>query len=131
MQTEESRYDELIDRVEALYEDGRFQEGIEVPEAESSGLDAWIAELAHLKTCLLGVSGDADGALRTLQEASATGAWWLPVILTDDEDLEALQARPEFQELVAESGDRRGRCHRQRSGPATGCSRSSPTPRSS
>lgn len=106
MQSAESRYDDLVDRVEALYNDDQFSTALDLVEAESDGLDAWTAELAHLKACLYGASGDADRALQTLQAASAAGAWWQPSILTDDDDLAALQERPEFQELVAVSGDR-------------------------
>lgn len=106
MQSAESRYDALVDQVEALYNDDQFSTALDLVEAESDGLRAWTAELAHLKACLYGASGDADRALQTLQAASATGAWWQPSILTDDDDLAALQERPEFRELVAVSGDR-------------------------
>ncbi|MFI5696261.1 serine aminopeptidase domain-containing protein [Kribbella sp. NPDC051586] len=100
------RYDDLLNRVEALYEEDRFHEAAEVLDAGSGGLEAWVAELGHLKACLLGAGGDADGALRTLQEASAAGAWWLPGILLEDDDLAGLRGRPEFDELVAVSGAR-------------------------
>ncbi|MFF0345046.1 alpha/beta hydrolase [Kribbella sp. NPDC004875] len=100
-----ARYDELVDRVEALYEAGRYGEAAALVEAESGGLEAWSAELAHLRACVLGAAGDADGALRTLREASAAGAWWAPAIL-DDDDFAGLRGRPEFQELIAVSGSR-------------------------
>jgi predicted esterase len=103
---ETSRFDALIDRVVGLYSSGEPQQALELLAAESAGLEPWTADLAHLKACLLGVSGDADGALRTLQEASTAGLWWDPSILTGDDDLSALQDRPEFQELVAVSGRR-------------------------
>jgi dienelactone hydrolase len=100
METPEARYDGLVDRVESLYGDGRLREAIDLLEAESGGLEAWTAELAHLSACLYGANGDPDAALGILQDASAAGAWWRPDVLTDDEDLEALQSRPEFQQLV-------------------------------
>ncbi|MEU4197080.1 phospholipase [Kribbella sp. NPDC026611] len=103
---ETSRFDGLVDRVAELYAGEKPAEALALLEAESAGLEPWAADLAHLKACLLGVSGDADGALRTLQEASAAGLWWDPSILTGDDDLAALQDRPEFQELVAVSGER-------------------------
>ena len=101
-----ARYDALVDRVEALYEDSRYGEAVELLAAESAGLEPWGAELAHLKACVLGAGGDADAALRTLQEASAAGAWWVPEILVDDDDLAGLRGRPEFEALVADSGAR-------------------------
>ncbi|WP_406048142.1 alpha/beta hydrolase [Kribbella sp. NBC_00889] len=106
MQSAEARYTALVDQVEVLYNNEQFSTGLGLMEAESGGLDEWTAELAHLKACLYGASGDADSALRTLQAASAAGAWWQPSILTDDDDLAALQERPEFQELVAVSSER-------------------------
>ncbi|MEV0801851.1 alpha/beta hydrolase [Kribbella sp. NPDC050281] len=106
MHSAEARYTALVDQVEVLYSNEQFSTALGLMEAESGGLDEWTAELAHLKACLYGASGDADSALRTLQAASATGAWWQPSILTDDDDLAALQERPEFQELVAVSGER-------------------------
>ena len=106
MQSAEARYNALVDQVEVLYNDDQFGTALGLMEAETRGLDEWTAELAHLKACLYGASGDADSALRTLQAASAAGAWWQPSILTDDDDLAALQERPEFQELVAVSGER-------------------------
>jgi dienelactone hydrolase len=102
----ELRYDDLVDRVEILYHDGRHQAAVELVDAQSDGLEVWAAELAHLKACLLGASGDADGALRVLTDASTAGAWWRPAILTDDDDLAGLQDRPEFLDLIRVSESR-------------------------
>ncbi|MER7244293.1 phospholipase [Kribbella sp. NPDC000426] len=101
-----TRYDALVDRAEVLYEAERYGEALELVTAESGGLEPWFAELAHLKACLLGAGGDADAALRALQEASAAGAWWAQGILVDDDDLAGLRGRPEFEELVAVSAAR-------------------------
>lgn len=101
-----SRFDALVDRIEVLYDEDRLRDAIDLLDAESPGLEAWAADLAHIKACLLAVTGDPDAALRVLQDASAAGAWWHPSILTDDDDLAALQGRPEFQALVAVSGER-------------------------
>ncbi|GAA1609939.1 hypothetical protein GCM10009742_70740 [Kribbella karoonensis] len=101
-----TRYDELSDRVYALYEVEAYDEALEVLRTESTGLEPWRAELAQVEACLLAVRGDADEALRVLREASADGAWWAPEVLADDDDLEALRGRPEFEELLAVSGSR-------------------------
>ncbi|MEU8225856.1 phospholipase [Kribbella sp. NPDC048915] len=100
------RYDALVDGVEELYEQGRYGEAVALMDSESGGLEAWQAELAHLKACVLGAGGDTDGALRVLRDASAEGAWWVPDILLDDDDLAGLRGRPEFDEMVAVSGAR-------------------------
>ena len=106
MDASELRYDDLVDRVEVLYYDRQYRAAADLVDAESDGLEAWAAELAHLKACLLGASGDADGALRLLRDASTAGAWWRPAILTEDDDLDGLQDRPEFQELLTVSETR-------------------------
>jgi predicted esterase len=100
------RYDAVVDQVEELYGQGRYGEAVALLDGESSGLEAWRAELAHLKACVLGAGGDADGALRVLRDASAAGAWWAPGILVDDDDLAGLRGRPEFDEVVALSETR-------------------------
>lgn len=100
------RYDELDRRVCALYEAEQYDEALQALDAGSDGLDDWMAELTLLRACILAVSGDPDRALHVLEDASASGAWWLPEILTDDEDLEALRGRPEFDKLLAVSAER-------------------------
>ncbi len=101
----DTRYDDLVDQIEALYGEGRYADAVAVLDS-ATDLAPWSAELAHLRACVLGASGDADGALLALQRASADGGWWRPEILTDDDDLAALADRPEFQALVTESAKR-------------------------
>ncbi|MFI5734243.1 phospholipase [Kribbella sp. NPDC051587] len=101
----DTRYDDVVDQIEARYGEARYADALAVLDA-ATGLEPWSAELAHLRACVLGAAGDPDGALRALQHASAAGDWWRPEILTDDDDLTALQDRPEFQYLVAKSADR-------------------------
>src|SRR5690242_21682438 len=100
-----TQYDALVDRIELLYGESRYADAVAALDA-ATGLEPWSAELAHLRACVLGASGDPDGALKALQDASARGGWWRPEILTDDDDLAALADRPEFRELVAESTNR-------------------------
>jgi predicted esterase len=106
MDASELRYDDLVDRVELLYNDHRYRAAADLLDAERHGLEAWAAELAHLKACLLSADGDADGAMRVLLDASTAGAWWAPEILVEDDDLEALQDRLAFQELIKLSESR-------------------------
>ncbi|MET7279063.1 phospholipase [Kribbella sp. NPDC005582] len=101
----DSRYDDVVDQIEALYGEARYADALAVLDS-ATDLTPWSAELAHLRACVLGASGDPDGALDALQRASAAGGWWRPEILTDDDDLAALADRPEFQELIADSARR-------------------------
>ena len=107
MTTPEARYDQLTDRAEALYSEGRQREALALFEPVDAELEPWRAELAHLKACLLGSVGETDAALRVLEEASALGAWWQESILTEDDDLATLQALPGFRRVVALSRERR------------------------
>ncbi|TWD80648.1 putative esterase [Kribbella amoyensis] len=107
METAEARYDQLVDRVEVLYEEGRPTDALAVLDAADEDLAPWFAELAHLRACLLGASGQADAALDALRHASDAGAWWAEQILVGDDDLADLQDRPEFQRIVEVSETRR------------------------
>ncbi|MDX6260382.1 MAG: hypothetical protein QOH84_2070, partial [Kribbellaceae bacterium] len=80
---------------------------LDLLDAADSDLEPWAAELAHLRACLLGSIHETTEALTTLQQASAAGAWWAEDILTEDDDLAALQYLPAFQQLVATSRARR------------------------
>ncbi|TDD52663.1 phospholipase [Kribbella antibiotica] len=102
---DDTRYDAVVDQIEALYGESRYADAVAVLES-ATGLEPWSAELAHLRACVLGASGDADGSLKALQDGLDQGGWWRPEILTDDDDLAALADRPEFQALVAESTHR-------------------------
>jgi dienelactone hydrolase len=107
VETPEDRYDQLTDRVAALYDEGLQSVALDLLDAADSDLEPWAAELAHLRACLLGSIHETTEALTTLQQASAAGAWWAEEILTDDDDLAALQYLPAFQQLVATSRTRR------------------------
>jgi predicted esterase len=107
MNTPEGRYDRLTDRVSTLYDEGLQQEALALLDPSEPDLQPWSAELAHLQACLLGSLGRPSEALAALQAASENGAWWEEGILTEDDDLAALQQLPAFQELVALSRSRR------------------------
>ncbi len=107
MDNAEARYDQLIDDAAALYEQGQSESALQLMDAVEAelgaGLEPWSAELAHLRACLLGTLDRADDALQVLVTACAAGAWWHEQILTEDDDLAALQDLPAFQEIVQTS----------------------------
>ncbi|WP_020386659.1 alpha/beta hydrolase [Kribbella catacumbae] len=107
MDTAESRYDRLTDRVAALYDEGLQRVALDLMDAAEPDLQPWVAELAHLRACLLGSLGESTEAVAALQQASDAGGWWDEGILTEDDDLAALQPLPAFQNLVAISRSRR------------------------
>ncbi|WP_133979824.1 alpha/beta hydrolase [Kribbella voronezhensis] len=107
MDSPEQRYDDLSDRVFTLYSEGEQRAALELLSRPDPELEPWSAELAHTAACLHGSLGEPEAAIHVLRSASDAGAWWDPSILTDDDDLAALQPLPEFQELVALSATRR------------------------
>lgn len=107
METPEDRYDHLTDRISSLYDEGLQPVALDLLDAADPDLEPWAAELAHLRACLLGSIHETTEALTTLQRASAAGAWWAEEILTDDDDLAALQYLPAFQQILATSRTRR------------------------
>jgi dienelactone hydrolase len=106
MESPEVRYDQLQNRMLALYREGRQREVLALLDEVDADLAPWSAELAHFEACMHGSLGDADSALNVLQRASADGAWWHESLLLEDDDLAELRDRPELRELVQVSRDR-------------------------
>ncbi|WP_433013010.1 alpha/beta hydrolase [Kribbella sp. CA-294648] len=107
METAENRYDQLTDRIAALYDEGLQQVALDLLDTAEPDLAPWAAELAHLRACLLGSLGESTEALAALQRASDAGGWWDEGILTEDDDLIGLQHLPAFQAIVDLSRTRR------------------------
>jgi len=103
VQTPEAEYDALTDRVASMYEQGAYQEALAVLDQADDSLHPWLAELTHLRACLLAVLGQPDQALAALQTAATTGAWWDDTLLTEDDDLATLQSLPGFADLLESS----------------------------
>jgi len=96
----------IVDDVFTAYAEGRFDDGLARLESAPDELEAWQAELAYHRACLLGASGAPDAALTALQSAAAAGGWWDPDVLGDEDDLSALRGRADFEELVTSSAGR-------------------------
>jgi predicted esterase len=103
----EAEYDALTDRVASLYEQCAYQEALTALDQADDSLHPWLAELTHLRACLLAVLGQPDQALAALQTASTAGAWWDDTLLTEDDDLATLQSLPGFADLLESSRDGR------------------------
>ncbi|MFG1813166.1 alpha/beta hydrolase [Kribbella sp. NPDC049174] len=103
MQNPEAEYDALIDRAALLYEQGRYQEALAEADQADDSILPWLAEVTHLRACLLAVLGHPDQALAALQSAATAGAWWDDTLLTEDDDLATLQSLPGFTDLLESS----------------------------
>jgi predicted esterase len=100
METAAARYEQLTDRLLALYHEGKQREALELLDPADPDLAPWAAELAHFEACMHGSLGDPESALDVLLRASAAGAWWHHSLLVGDDDLAALREEPEFKQLV-------------------------------
>lgn len=100
------QYLAVVDDVFRAYGEERFADGLARLDSVPEELDAWQAELAYHRACLLGASGEPDAALAALEAATDAGGWWDPAVLRDEDDLAALRSRPDFEALVATSAPR-------------------------
>jgi predicted esterase len=113
----EAEYDALTDRVASMYEQGAYQEALAALDQADDSLRPWLAELTHLRACLLAVLGQPDQALAALQTAATTGAWWDDTLLTEDDDLATLQSLPGFADLLESSREGRAASRPETSAP--------------
>lgn len=93
--------------VYALHAAGRYAEALAAAARAAARFPDRSGPVAYWIACLRSVSGDPDGALAVLEAASAAGHWWSEHWLHGDPDLAALQDRPEFEAVVAQSNRRR------------------------
>ncbi|HZW02912.1 MAG TPA: hypothetical protein VFF68_03225, partial [Anaerolineaceae bacterium] len=83
------------------YQAGRVQEALDLLNRHGEGFPERRELFTNWRACFLSLLGRAEEAVATLQEGVDRGYWWPAAVLTDDPDLAALQARPDFQALVA------------------------------
>jgi predicted esterase len=104
--SEAERYDDLSERVVALYERQEYVAALALVDDARGALPAYRSDLAHLAACLHALAGDPAAALTDLRSAAADGAWWHPRLLLDDDDLAAVRSQPGFDEVVAQAAAR-------------------------
>lgn len=90
-----------------LYSEQRYQEALKLAEEAGRRFPKRVGRTIYWRACLLCRLGQADEALRVLQEGLTQGYWWFIRDLTEDADLAPLKDRPEFQEIIAECERRR------------------------
>ena len=77
-----------------------------------------LPKTAYWKACILSLMGRAEEAVSALAQGLAEGAWWSPIMLNRDPDLEAARTLPQMAEVLAET-DRRWRAAQVHSKPQT------------
>jgi predicted esterase len=86
-------------RVFDLYDDGRYEDGLEVIEAARPEHREEDGRLTFWEACLLGMSGAPEQALATLQAGMVRGLWWAPGMLADS-DLDSVRGLEGWEELA-------------------------------
>ena len=77
-----------------------------------------LPKTAYWKACILSLMGRSEEAVSALAQGLAKGAWWSPIMLNRDPDLEAARTLPQMAEVLAET-DQRWRAAQVHSKPQT------------
>ncbi|MFM8319442.1 MAG: alpha/beta hydrolase [Chloroflexota bacterium] len=83
------------------YNAGQYAEALALVNRHAPHLPQYRSHTLIWQVCLQAVSGQAEAALRTLQEGLDQGLWYAPSALRGDSDLAGLQGHPEFERMVA------------------------------
>ncbi len=105
----EKAFQDLQDRMFALYTAGRYAEALDLVTREASRFPGEAWRLSQWRVCLASRAGDTAQANRILQAALDEGLWYAEERLRFDDDLKPLQGNPEFERLVARSVERGAR----------------------
>jgi len=65
-----------------------------------------LPKTAYWKACILSLMGRPEEAVSALAQGLAKGAWWSPIMLNRDPDLEAARTLPQMAEVLAETDQR-------------------------
>ena len=84
-----------------MYQEARYQEAYDLISGEASSPDAIPAMIYYLRYSFACRAGKHDLAMDIFREAVKDKGFWYSSIYLDDDDLEPLRARPEFERLVA------------------------------
>jgi hypothetical protein len=84
----------------ALYQEGKYGEAYDLITAEASSPDAIPALVYYLRFSFATRAGMPDLAMDLLREAVLDKGYWFSNDYLDDDDLEPLRTRAEFQEML-------------------------------
>lgn len=93
-------------RIFDLYNEGEFDEALEVATAAQNHFPAERNALVYYRVCLAARTGQPSLATWILEEAMSTGIWFGVEKLRGEDDFESLQGNEDFERLVALSAER-------------------------
>ncbi len=96
-------FDEFENQLFALFEEGSFQEGLDLIGSHSAEFPDQRQQLAYYQACLANSAGDSELALNTLSDAVDAGYWFSPGMLQNSVALQSLQGRVRFDQIMTTS----------------------------
>jgi pimeloyl-ACP methyl ester carboxylesterase len=102
---EQMTFNELTEKMIALYREGKFDEAHELLEQNSAAFPEQAARLTYWRMCVLSLGNRREEALSVFRQALDAGLWWNPELFVDP-DLNAIRELPEFQRLMAVSKEK-------------------------
>ncbi len=93
-------YSSALEASLALYQGARYQEAYDLISGEASSPDAIPAMIYYLRYSFACRAGNHDLAMDIFREAVEDKGFWYSSGYLDDDDLEPLRIRPEFERLV-------------------------------
>jgi hypothetical protein len=87
------------------YNEGRYEDLLQLTEERAPLFPDRAATIVFWKACALARLGRPEEAVTTLDRGLAEGLWWSREFLLEDEDLELLAGRLDFQDFVTRSAE--------------------------
>lgn len=99
-------FQELMQRVFGLYQDGQFVDALELVEREAPHFPDWAARTYFWRMCLAAQLDKTERAIEFFEDAIDHGHWFYQTELSEDPDLAPLRGQPEFERLATISAER-------------------------
>ncbi len=94
---------EFKNQLFVLFEQGAFQEGLDMIGSHSAEFPDERQQLAYYQACLANCAGDSELALNTLSDAVDAGYWFSPETLQNSDELQSLHGLARFDQIVTMS----------------------------
>lgn len=97
-----AEFDDLQERVFALYADQRFGEIRELLDGAVERFPRWRSRVTYWQACIDSLLGEADQAVERLHRGAEDGMFWSETSLRTDPDLAAARGQHGFEDMLEE-----------------------------
>jgi predicted esterase len=97
-----AEFDDLQERVFALYADQRFGEIRELLDGAVERFPRWRSRITYWQACVDSLLGDSEQAVERLHRGAEDGMCWSETSLRTDPDLAAARGQPGFEDMLEE-----------------------------